>query len=368
MFFQSDLNHIILFGEGSLDKLRDYVAPMGHGVFLVTGKSAKERGLLDKLNALLNGLDVIHFDNVSPNPKAEEVDEALSLIKTMGKPVDVVVAVGGGSVLDFAKAVAAAYSSHKPLTDLFGINMVPSALPIVAAPTTHGTGSEVTKYSVITHEHQKKTISDEKIVPKVAIVDPELTYSMPANVAIDTTLDALSHLTEAYFSALSNPITDAFVEKGMQFIAPHLNNLDNMNKQAHEDLSLASLLGGLAINVSGSGIAHAMGYPLTTEFDIPHGRANAILMPVVFKFNAEVRPQHYERLAKMLNADDLSTFLSDLRTKYGISDQIKNITWSPSLLNKWADQVVNNKRLMNSACRKPNADEVIQLYKEAFGI
>jgi len=138
------------------------------------------------------------------------VHEAVNLLRQKAFEPDVVLAVGGGSVLDFAKAVAASYASGKSVEEVFGVNNVPSALPVVAVPTTHGTGSEVTKYSIITHENQKKSISDSKIVPKLALVDPVLTYSMPDEVAIDTTLDAFSHLSEAYFSALCNPVVEAW--------------------------------------------------------------------------------------------------------------------------------------------------------------
>jgi 1,3-propanediol dehydrogenase/alcohol dehydrogenase len=366
MFFQADINHTIIFGEGSIEKLPDLTKGMGKNVFLATGKGAKERGLLSELENLMHDFNVVHFDHISPNPKAEEVYEAISLIKSNQIVIDFVVAVGGGSVLDFAKAVAATYASDKPLEQLFGINMVPSSLPIVAIPTTHGTGSEVTKYAVITHEHQKKTISDEKVIPKIALVDPVLTYTMPSNVAIDTTLDALSHLTEAYFSALSNPITDAFAEKGLSYIAPHLKQLEHMDERVHADLTIASLLAGLAINLSGSGIVHAMGYPLTSELDIPHGRANAILMPAVFQFNRTVKPDRYEKMTSILGADDLSSYLSGLRDQYGITDQAKQIKVSDEKLYQWAQQVIDNKRLMNSACRKPTLEEVVELYKQAL--
>lgn len=244
MFFQCDLNHQIVFGNGTLEQLPQLMSNMGKNVFLTTGRSAKQRGLLGRLMELLKDFQVLHFDQISPNPKAEEVHEAVNLLRQKAFEPDVVLAVGGGSVLDFAKAVAASYASGKSVEEVFGVNNVPSALPVVAVPTTHGTGSEVTKYSIITHENQKKSISDSKIVPKLALVDPVLTYSMPDEVAIDTTLDAFSHLSEAYFSALCNPVVEAFAEKGFVYLKPHMKNLGKipMTEKVHDELTLASFL------------------------------------------------------------------------------------------------------------------------------
>lgn len=370
MFFQCDLNHQIVFGNGTLEQLPQLMDNMGKNVFLATGRSAKQRGLLSHLMELLKDFQVLHFDQISPNPKAEEVHEAVNLLRQKAFEPDVVLAVGGGSVLDFAKAVAASYASGKSVEEVFGVNNVLSALPVVAVPTTHGTGSEVTKYSVITHENQKKSISDIKIVPKVALVDPVLTYSMPDEVAIDTTLDAFSHLSEAYFSALCNPIVEAFAEKGFSYLKPHMKNLGKipMTEKVHDELTLASLFGGLAINSAGSGVVHAMGYPLTSEFKLPHGKANAVLMPWVFKFNAEVKPEKYEKMGEMLGVTDLADYLCSINEQCGFMEQIKAVAnqVDDNKLGKWAEQVVNNHRLMNSACRKPSLEQVIQLYKQAL--
>ena len=370
MFFQCDLNHQIVFGNGTLDQLPELIHGMGRNVFLTTGRSAKQRGLLSHLMELLTDFQVLHFDQISPNPKAEEVHQAVNLLEQEGFEPDFVLAVGGGSVLDFAKAVAASFASGTSVENVFGINNVPAALPLVAVPTTHGTGSEVTKYSIITHENQKKSISDAKIVPELALVDPVLTYSMPEDVAIDTTLDAFSHLSEAYFSALCNPLVEAFAEKGFSYLAPHMKNLGRipMAEKVHDELTLASLFGGLAINNAGSGVVHAMGYPLTSEFELPHGRANAVLMPGVFKFNAEVKPEKYQKMSEMLGVSDLADYLCSINEQCGFVEQIKGVASQvdESKLLNWAEQVVNNHRLMNSACRKPSLEQVVELYKEAL--
>lgn len=358
----------IVFGSGVLDQLPQHAAKYGKRVLLCTGKSATQRGLLDRLMKLLEGFEVVHFDRISPNPKAEEVAQALALMKTMDKPIDVVAAVGGGSIMDFAKAVAASYASQKPVTQLFGVDTVDRALPVIAVPTTHGTGSEVTKYAIITHQGKKLAISDAKILPAVALIDPLLTYSMPAEVAVDTSLDALSHLTEAYFSALCNPVTEAFAEKGLTYMAPYLKTLHNLDEEGHYHLTLASMMGGIAINLSGSGLVHAMGYPFTSEFGVPHGRANALIMPALFRFNAEAVPHKYAKLSELLNTPDLSTLLQELNHLYGYDAELKNIAVDEPTLQRWAEGVVANQRLMRSAPRKPTTEEVVALYKQVLGL
>lgn len=355
----------IIFGKGSLSLLPQEITKYGEKVLLVSGKG--KTSILGKeiVKALeTDGFQVVPFFQVEPNPSIETVRAGILL--ALQEQVDMVIAVGGGSPLDAAKAIAASIGSDTIIEELLGIDKVKYALPIIAIPTTSGTGSEVTKYSVLTMNHKKISLVSTHIIPLLAIVDPELTLDLPRNVTIDTGLDALSHLLEGFFSRSSSSISDAYAREGLRWFKYNYEGLlATGDYKYREGLSMASLLGGLTINTAGSGLAHAIGYPLTSNFEVPHGRANAMIMPHLFFWQKSEIIKKYKEASDILGYDDLCEGLIALNKISEIEPFISGFSnISEEIIDNYAEEVINNKRFMMSAPKTPEKEEVINLYRK----
>ncbi len=227
------------------------------------------------------GLSCQRFDGVKPNPKDEDVYEAASLLKD---DAVVVIAIGGGSTIDTAKGAALIAAYGGKISDYAGWGLVPGPiLPLVVIPTTAGSGSEVTSWAVITDtaSHTKLAIGDHHLAPRVAIVDPVLTISLPAGLTAATGMDALTHSIEAYICALSNPVNDLLALESIRLVAANLRSAVGMGKdlKAREAMMLASTLGGIAINNADVAGVHCLSEGMGSLYDAPHGLLNAILLP-----------------------------------------------------------------------------------------
>ena len=227
------------------------------------------------------GLACQRFDEVKPNPKDEDVYEAASLIK---ENVGIVIAIGGGSTIDTAKGAALMAAYPGKISDYAGWGLVPGpVLPLIVIPTTAGSGSEVTSWAVITDttSHTKLAIGDPHLAPRVAIVDPVLTMTLPAGLTAATGMDALTHSIEAYICSLSNPINDLLALESIRLVAANLRSAVNQGDdlKAREAMMLASTLGGIAINNADVAGVHCLSEGMGSLYDAPHGLLNAILLP-----------------------------------------------------------------------------------------
>jgi alcohol dehydrogenase len=299
----------IHFRPGGIQKLGEEIRNVGgRKVLLVTDKGVKSSGLLEKAAEPLGkeSIPYVIFDEVEPNPSLETVEKGLELLKQEG--CDSLVAIGGGSPIDAAKGVGIMATNPDPLAKYEGANKIPTPpLPLVAVPTTAGTGSEVTGAAVITDRSRKYKVSIRSplIIPRVALLDPELLCTLPPHVLAATGMDALTHAYEAFVSTATNPISEALAYDSIRLIGQNLRrfyaNPDNVD--AGGSMQLASTMAGMAFFSGRVGVVHAMAHPLGGFFNIPHGVANAILLPYCMDFTRIAVPERFARIAEALGED-----------------------------------------------------------------
>ncbi len=298
--FMFSIPQIIVFGKGSLEKLPDLLGKTTQGkVLILSDRGLEKVGAVKKVTDVLDqaGMKHLEFLDIEANPSIETVNSALAAYKE-GKASGII-ALGGGSPMDVAKAVGVLAVFGGDISAYEGAHLVPGKIaPIIAIPTTAGTGSEVTAFAVITDKarNYKLTVFSYELVPSYALLDPELIMSLPPSVAAATGMDALVHAIEAYLSKASSPFTDMMAEKAMMLIGKSIRKFvaDRSNEEAASSMLLASTFAGLAFAWARLGDVHAMAHPLGGFFNVPHGVANAILLPTVLEFNAMADNGRYE--------------------------------------------------------------------------
>lgn len=303
----------IRFGWGRLPEIRQVVDELGgKRVFLVTGKRfAKEYGLLEKINEHLRGLFLEVYPQIEENPTVETVDRGTNRCKEA--QCDLVIGLGGGSALDAGKAIAMLQRNPGSIREYLDQERVCSTkgLPFIAIPTTSGTGSEVTPFTVITHKEKraKPAIAPPQNFPDVALVDPELTLTMPFQVAASTGLDALCQAIEGFWSTQSNPVTRSLAFQAILLAMEHLESACFRKDQASVvNMALASHLTGIEMSNIGNTAIHPLSYPITLDYGIPHGFACAIFLPAVIRFNAEVIENRFRDLMEILKIPSVEAF------------------------------------------------------------
>lgn len=282
----------ITVGKGSLAKLPEIAKKSGGShAFLMSGPHLAKMGLVEKAaNSLKSaGIAVDTFTDIEGNPSVETVDKATAAFKEAG--ADFIVAFGGGSPMDVAKAVGVTAKYGGSITEYEGAHKVPGPIiPLIAIPTTAGTGSEVTAFSVITDHSRdyKLTVFSYEILPAYAILDAELLTTAPASVAAACGIDAFIHAEEAYISTATSPFSDAMAEKAMSLIGKNIRRFvaNRGDIEAAESMLVGSLFAGIAFSFARLGNVHAMSHPVSAFFDVPHGVANAVLLPVIAEYNA----------------------------------------------------------------------------------
>lgn len=280
----------LTFGAGAVGKFPELIAGFGRRALVVSDPGITKAGILDRVLGFLRDAQVSAeaFTSVEPNPSVETVDAAHALYRK--SDADFVVSVGGGSSMDVAKVVAVLAAYGGAVRDYEGIGKVPGpVVPTVAIPTTAGTGSEVTVFAVITDRQRKfkMTIGSPFLVPQVAICDPELTTSMPKPLTAATGMDALTHGIECYINKTHNPIAKMLALESVRLIGGALRTAYDSGKdlQARSTMLLGSTMAAMAFTRTRLGNVHAMSHPLGAFFDVPHGVANAILLPYVMRWN-----------------------------------------------------------------------------------
>ena len=282
----------ITVGKGSLAKLPEVAKKLGGShAFLMSGPHLAKMGLVEKAAESLKsaGIAVDTFTEIEGNPSVETVEKATVAFKEAG--ADFIVAFGGGSPMDVAKAVGVTAKYGGSITEYEGAHKVPGPIiPLIAIPTTAGTGSEVTAFSVITDHSRdyKLTVFSYEILPAYAILDAELLTTAPAGVAAACGIDAFIHAEEAYISTAASPFSDAMAEKAMNLIGNNIRRFvaNRGDIEAAEAMLVGSLFAGIAFSFARLGNVHAMSHPVSAFFDVPHGVANAVLLPVVAEYNA----------------------------------------------------------------------------------
>ena len=336
----------IQFGWNKVDSVADFVAPYGKKALIVTGRtSAKKSGLYDRVVAKLEAAHIDHvlFDQVDANPLTTTALEGAALAKS--ENCDVVIAIGGGSIMDCAKGIAFMAVNDGDINDyIFNRKTSDNALPLIVIPTTCGTGSEGNGFGVLTNPEtgDKKSLRCNAIVPKVSIVDPALMGTMPPHVLASVGFDALCHNIEAYTSKTAQPFTDALSYYAVTLLAQYLVPLykhvkavangkpevlsEKQLTKAWESVTLASTIGGMVINTAGVTLAHGMEHPASGLKDITHGVGLAVIEPVVVEYTWSANPDKFGALARIFNHGDGSELGEALRFIVHDLDLTTNLT------------------------------------------
>ena len=336
----------IQFGWDKVDSVADFAKPYGNKALIVTGRtSAKKSGLYDRVTAKLDAAHIEHvlFDQVDANPLTTTALDGAALAKS--ESCDMVIAIGGGSIMDCAKGIAFMSVNEGDINDyIFNRKTSDKALPLIVIPTTCGTGSEGNGFGVLTNPEtgDKKSLRCNAIVPKVSIVDPAVMGTMPPHVLASVGFDALCHNIEAYTSKTAQPFTDALAHYAVTLLAQYLVPLykhvkakaesksavlnETQLTKAWESVTLASTIGGMAINTAGVTLAHGMEHPASGLKDITHGVGLAVIEPVAVEYTWSANPDKFGALARIFNHGDGSELGEALRLIVHDLDLTTNLT------------------------------------------
>ena len=317
MSFQFFVKSNLVFGKGAAAQLPELLKGYGlKRVMLVYDGGVKAAGIAEKIAAEIAkaGVEMTVFDGVIPNPTNEVVEEAAVIAKRDG--VEGFVAVGGGSSIDLAKAVNVLMTNPGRIGEYGGMNMVKnSCLPLIAIPTTAGTSSEITNVSALidTEKVVKYVVIDNKIVASDVICDPEFTRTMPVSVTAATGMDAITHAVESYISNMATPLTEYNSLKGLEILYRNLPLAvkDGNDMEAREQMMLGCIITGFAFSNANLGMVHAIAHTLSAHFGLPHGMANAAVLPYVMEFNAEAVPEKMVELAKAIGLEPSGDLAAD---------------------------------------------------------
>lgn len=375
----------VLYGRNSLEKLGEQSKKLGKRAFIVTDTIMEKLGYVEKCIKQLNkkSITVSTYNKVDAEPTNIHVLEALSLCKE--EKCDFIIGIGGGSCIDAAKAVAVLYTNGGEVEDYVqkDIEIENNPLPLIAIPTTSGTGSEVTSVAVITNKKTdvKMMLKHPSFIPKVAIIDPVLTSSLPPQITAATGIDALCHAIEAYISKVSQPLTDVLALSAIESIMKYLRIAyeDGRNMEAREAMMIASLQAGIAFSNASVTLVHGMSRPVGALFHVPHGISNAILLPTVLEFTKTSAMKRLAKIGRSLNKDlysnsdeevadytlgEIKKLCFDLRIpnlkEYGI-DEIE----FENAISKMASDAIESGSPANNP-RVPSYDEIKELYRECF--
>lgn len=299
----------IIFGPGALAQVGDSAARLGASkVFLVTDKGVMDAGWVEKALPFLEekGLAYTIWSNVTPNPKDYEVDQGAEVY--LAAKCDAILAIGGGSPIDAAKAVATLVTNGGRIHDYEGVNKISRPLPpMVMVPSTAGTGADVSQFAIITDSTRKvkMVLISKSLVPDISIIDPLLLTTKDARLTADTGMDVLAHAIEAYVSIAATPLTDVLALSAIRLVADHLRAsvASRSNLEAKKGMAMASLHAGLAFSNAILGAVHAMAHQLGAAHDLPHGQVNAILLPHVMEYNLLASVRRFRDIAQAMGED-----------------------------------------------------------------
>ncbi len=371
----------VIFGSGSLQHIGESVAGSGASkVLLVTDKGLLETGWIDKTAFRLRaaGIEFEIFSELSSNPKDTEVAQALA--RYQGSGCDAVVAVGGGSCADLAKVVAMLSTNPGVLSDYEGINKIHQPLPpIIIAPTTAGTGTEVTQFARIvnTTRRLKMFFVSRSLIPDIAVIDPDLLTSVSPRLAATTGVDALAHAIEAFVSLAATPLTDLHALNAIQLVFSNLRQAvaDRHNPRLNSNMALASLNAGIAFSNAILGANHAMTHQVDGLMDTHHGEANAILLPHVMQFNLpECRPR-FQRIARAMgetgpndtepSAEQAIEAVIKLVGDIGLKQSLRDLGLAEGQLQRLTDNVMRDACIATNP-RPATPEDIAELFRKAL--
>lgn len=369
----------LVFGRGTIAECISYLRELSptHLCILATPSL---KSVAARIEDELNARTAVSIDaSISSEPTVDDCLRAIRTAEAAGATC--ILGLGGGSVLDVAKLVAAFVRGEQQLQDTFGIGLLRSrSCHLVCMPTTSGTGSEVSPNAILLDESArlKKAVISPHLVPDAAFIDPELTATVPASVTASTGLDALAHCLEAYTNKFAHPIVDTYALEGIalagRFLLRAVQNPNDI--EAREGMALASLYGGLCLGPVNTAAGHALAYPLGSEYHIPHGVTVALVQPHVFRFNTEAAPGRHAAVARALGVTsgrtDLETaaagadFLALLTRDSGIHPDLGSYGIRPSEVDSLADSALKVERLLRNSPRPVTRKDCIDIYERCF--
>lgn len=381
--FQFQTTKSILCEVGSTAKIGELMAAMGcKKVAFVTDKIILELGLakaaLDGLKAA--NVEVHIIDDVVADPPENMILKAVDESKSQG--IDGVVSVGGGSSLDTAKLIAVLVGSDQPISEMYGVGLVKGGrLPMVLAPTTAGTGSEVTPISIVTTgTNEKKGVVSPQLIPDWAILDAELTVGLPAHVTAATGIDAMVHAIEAYTSAhKKNILSDTLARQALDLLGKNIHTActDGQDRDARSNMLLGSMLAGMTFTNAPVAAVHALAYPLGGHFHVPHGLSNALVLPYVLDFNmseaselyAEIGPIIFPKLAgKSTSAigEGMVEGFKALGPELGMQSKLAEVGVNHNHLPMLAEDAMKQTRLLVNNPREMTYEAALEIYTQAL--
>lgn len=376
------LNETSYFGWGSRKVLIDEIKKRDYKrALVVTDETLINVGVTEKVTSMLDEYQIMYeiFSDIKPNPTISNVKKGLKLARKYH--CDYIIAVGGGSVIDTAKAIGIIFNNpdYKEVKTLVGVADTKNrSLPIIAIPTTAGTAAEVTINYVITDEEEvvKLVCVDPNDIPVLSIIDTELMAAMPASTAAATGLDALTHAMECYITRGAWEMSDMYALQAMKLIYENLESSVTKDRDAMEKMALAQYIAGMGFSNVGLGIVHSMAHQLGAVYDTPHGVANALLLPYVLEFNGKVCPDKFRNMGasfglEMNNTSDEEAVskvvkaVRDLAIRLNIPQHISDIG------GKETDIPMLAKKALEDPCtggnpRDVDLDEMEQLFRKAF--
>ena len=366
----------LIFGKGTFQQLGEEVKKYGTNAMIVTGRnSTKKTGLLDQAVSLLkkDGISVTVFDQVAPNPLSSTVSTGAELARA--SEIDVIVGLGGGSIMDCSKAIAFSVCNPGNIFDyIYGRKSGTKAIPLVLVPTTCGTGSEGNSFAVLTDDEtkDKKSLRHTSIIAKSSIVDPLLMTTMPDSVLSSVSFDALCHCMEAYISKAHNPISDLMALKGIELIHKYLARAikSREDTEAFSAISLASTFGGMAINQAGVTTPHGLEHPASGLRNITHGRGLAALTPHIYERSISSCPERFYEISRKLGGQNehdcvaqIRKLLSDIGLNTSLSQEgvcPADIPWMTENAYKISAVSIQNHPIVFTK------EEIIQIYTDAM--
>jgi alcohol dehydrogenase class IV len=372
----------VVFGSGSIASISGQVSRLGcKNPLVITGPRIGSSSLLDELRRPMeeSGLEFRVYDRVSPEPPAETIAEAVSVIRQGG--YDLLVGFGGGSTMDFAKIASILAVHDVRIEDMAGNDRVPAkGLPTIMVPTTSGSGSEVSPVAVLSFPDQgmKRGIASRRLIPDAALVDPALTLGLPAEITANTGVDALIHGVESFLSVKANPLSENLSLMACENIARNLVRAvrSGNDLEAREGMSLGSLTAGLAFSMAGTAAVHALAYPLGGQFHVPHGAANAVMLRPLLEFNLPACQKRFARLAMAFgvaipgdlqgSSEAFIRLVIDLSEKAGVKTHLRDLGIPREALATMAEAAMEEVRLLENNPRVLTREDAERLYSEAW--
>jgi alcohol dehydrogenase len=369
----------LVFGEHSIEVFAaDYLQLGLKKLYLVTVPPVyiKLEKTLERLVA--GGVQIKVHDSLTAEPSFSDFERVLAEAKHFG--ADSVAGIGGGSVLDVAKLVAAQLDNTQSIEDVIGIgNLKGRSTYLACIPTTSGTGSEVSPNAIFVNKGGAKVgIISPHLIPDASYVDPYLTVSVPASVTASTGIDALSHCLEAYTNRFAHPVVDLIALEGVRLIAQNLKRacVNGHDLEARSQVALGSLYGGMCLGPVNTTAVHALAYPLGTDYHIPHGLSIALLLPHVMQFNLPAAPDRYAKLAMAMGAEaeveDDATALESIRLiqklirECGLPGSLQELNIPYESIEKMAEDALKIQRLLKNNIRTITQKDAEDIYRSAF--